>query len=339
MHRFKTLFSALAVAGGLVATGAQAAQEVNVYSYRQPFLIEPIFDAFTRETGIKVNVVFAKTGLEERLKREGKNSPADLILTVDVGRMDDLVNDGLTQPVSSEKLNTNIPASYRDPEGRWFSLTSRARVLFASRERVPEGTVKTYEELADPKWKGKLCSRSGKHAYNVALIASMIAHHGEADAEKWLKGVKDNLARKPQGGDRDQIKAIKEGVCDLAIGNSYYYGNMLTDEEASEAARAAYLVYPNQQDRGTHINISGVALTQSAPNKANAVRLIEFLSEGAAQRMYAEQNFEYPINPNEQPSGLVASWGSFKADALPLTEIAKHRDAAVKLVDRIGFDN
>ncbi|MDX5297962.1 MAG: extracellular solute-binding protein, partial [Gammaproteobacteria bacterium] len=219
MHRFKTLFSALAVAGGLVATGAQAAQEVNVYSYRQPFLIEPIFDAFTRETGIKVNVVFAKTGLEERLKREGKNSPADLILTVDVGRMDDLVNDGLTQPVSSEKLNTNIPASYRDPEGRWFSLTSRARVLFASRERVPEGTVKTYEELADPKWKGKLCSRSGKHAYNVALIASMIAHHGEADAEKWLKGVKDNLARKPQGGDRDQIKAIKEGVCDLAIGN------------------------------------------------------------------------------------------------------------------------
>lgn len=322
----------------LSAAGAGAQGEVNVYSYRQPFLIKPLFDAFTRETGIKVNVVFADEGLVERLKREGANSPADLIFTVDIGRLQDVVDADLVQPVSTPELERNIPPQYRHPEGLWYGLTTRVRIIVASRERVPRGEIRSYEDLADPKWKGRICSRSGKHVYNVALVASLIVHHGEAEAQRWLEAVKANLARKPQGNDRAQVKAIKEGECDVAIINHYYMGNMLHDEEQHAWAEAVYIVFPNQEGRGAHVNISGMALTRSAPNKDNAVELMGFLSDALAQEMYAEQNFEYPVNPEVGWSGLLKSWGEFKIDELPLAEVARHREQAVKLVDKAGFD-
>ena len=304
------------------------ANEVNIYSYRQPFLIKPLFDAFTKQSGIEVNVVFAKKGLAERLVREGKNSPADLVFTVDIGRLNEVKEKGVVQAVSSSILTANIPTQYRDPDNQWFGLTTRTRSIYASKERVDLNKLQSYEDLANPEWKGRICTRSGKHPYNLALIASMIAHHGEAKTEIWLNGVKDNLARRPQGNDRAQVKAIKEGVCDLSLGNNYYYGKMISNEEQSAWANAVHLTFPNQNNRGTHVNISGMALTKSAPNKENAIKLMEFLSQELAQQIYAEQNYEYPVNPNVAPSGLVQSWGVFKSDNLSLTRIAKRRKAA-----------
>lgn len=314
-----------------------AEEVVNIYSYRQPFLIQPMLDTFTRQTGIETNVVFAKKGVAERLKREGKNSPADVVLTVDIGRLQELVEADVLQKTNSTVLNQNIPQQYRSHDNLWFGLTLRVRNIYASVNRV-KNTNLSYEDLANPEWKGKICTRSGKHPYNIALIASMIAHHGEAKTESWLKGVKNNLARKPQGNDRAQVKAIKEGICDVALGNSYYYGKMMTDENQISWARAVNIVFPNQDNRGAHVNLSGVALTKAAPNKNNAIKLMEFLSENIAQRMYAEQNFEYPVNASVLPSGLVSSWGTFKADKLSLDEISGYRKAAVKLVDRVNFD-
>ena len=335
-RRVSAMLGALVL--GLSAVTAHAQGEVNVYSYRQPFLIKPLFDAFSERTGIEVNVVFAKAGLVERLEQEGRNSPADLIFTVDIGRLSDAVEAGVTQAVDNETLEENIPPQFRDPDGHWFGLTTRARIVVVSEERVPEGAIETYEDLADPRWKGRICTRSGKHVYNVALIASMIAHHGIEEAEAWLTGVKNNLARKPQGNDRAQVKAIKEGVCDVAVINSYYMGAMLNDEEQTEWADAVDIVFPNQGGRGTHVNISGMALTQSAPNRDNAIELMVFLSENLAQQMYAEQNFEYPVNPEAPWSGLLKSWGTFTVDDLPLATVADYRDEAIKMVDRVGYD-
>lgn len=327
------------IAGIIALSSFQVnASEVNVYSYRQPFLIKPLFDAFTNETGVKVNVVFAKKGLAERLVREGQNSPADLVFTVDIGRLSEVVSKDVVQAVQSDILTKNIPAQYRDPDGKWFGLTTRTRSIYASKERADLSKIQTYEDLANPVWKGKVCTRSGKHPYNLALIASMISHHGEAKTTEWLKGVKANLARKPQGNDRAQVKAIKEGVCDLSLGNNYYFGKMINNEEQSAWAEAVHLTFPNQGDRGTHVNISGMALTKSAPNKENAIKLMEFLTKELAQKMYSEQNFEYPINADVAPSGLLQSWGEFKADTLSLAEIAANRKLAAKLVDKVAFD-
>jgi iron(III) transport system substrate-binding protein len=323
----------------LAPLGVVAKEEVNVYSYRQPFLIKPMFDAFTKQTGIKVNTVFAKKGLVERLKREGRNSPADLIFTVDIGRLDSAVSSELTQPVQNEMLESRIPAEFRDPNGHWFGLTTRARIIVASKERVSAGEMQSYEDLAAPGMKGRVCTRSGKHGYMIALIASQIAHHGEDATASWLGGVKGNLARKPQGNDRAQVKAISQGECDVAVINSYYMGNMMTDEEQSAWADAVNIIFPNQADRGTHMNISGMSLTASAPNRDNAIKLMEYLADNTAQRMYAEQNHEYPVNPEVARSALVESWGDFKHDTLPLADVAKHRTTAAKLVDKIGFDN
>jgi iron(III) transport system substrate-binding protein len=331
---------AAAVAIALTATpmAATADGEVNIYSYRQAYLLEPLLNAFTDETGIKTNVVFAKQGLAERLEREGRNSPADVVMTVDISRINELVEKNLVSEVDSDTMNRNIPENLRHEDGKWFALTTRGRLIFASKDRVEEGEISTYEELADEKWKGRICTRSGKHPYNVALISSMIAHHGEQQTEEWLRGVKNNLARKPQGGDRDQIRAIAEGVCDLSIGNSYYYGNMLADDNQREIAQQVNLVFPNANDRGTHVNISGISLTQSAPNKDNAIKLMEFLSSPNAQRIYAEANAEYPANPEVKPTGMVAEWGEMNPDRLSLQEIANNRNAAVRLVDRVDFD-
>lgn len=333
------MFAALAFAPP--ATTA-AEPEVNLYSYRQPFLIQPLLDAFTKETGIKVNVVYAEKGMLERIKAEGENSPADAVLTVDIGRLAEMLDADVLAPVKSSVLEAAIPAAYRDPEGRWFGLTTRARVFLASKERVKPGEVTTYEDLADPRLKGRICIRSGKDLYNISLIASMIAHKGTEAAEAWLKGVKDNLARKPQGNDRAQAKAIFEGQCDIAIANTYYMGKMQTNDEKpieKQWAAAVNLIFPNQQDRGVHVNISGAAVLKHAKRKENAVKLIEFLAADMAQKMYADQNFEYPVKAGVERSDLVKSWGDFKADAINIAELAKHRQQAAMMVDRVGFDN
>ncbi|PHS69681.1 MAG: iron ABC transporter substrate-binding protein [Methylophaga sp.] len=315
-----------------------SAQEVNIYSYRQPFLIDPITKQFTEQTGIEVNIIYAKKGIAEKLQREGKYSPADIILTADFNRLIEITNKGLTQAVESEQLRHNIPAQYRDKQSHWFALTTRARVIYASKDRLENVNDLSYEDLASERFKGKICIRSGKHPYNISLVASMIAHHGEAETKAWLLKVKENLARKPQGNDRGQVKAIKEGICDVSLGNSYYYGKMLMDKEQKPWADAVNIVFPNQQDRGTHINISGVAMAKYAPNKENARALMIFLSSEQAQQLYASLNMEYPVNPKVEPSELVNAWGDFKADNLPLTTIVKYQATAYKLLDEVKFD-
>ena len=323
------------------ATAAQAAGEVNIYSYRQPFLIKPLLERFTEKTGIKANMIFAKKGLVERIASEGKNSPADVLLTVDIGRLAGGVSKGVAQPVNSATLKANIPAAYRDPEGRWFALTRRARVVYASKTRVAQNAI-TYEELADPKWKGKICIRSGQHAYNIALFASMIAHHGEEKTEKWLEGLRANLAQKPAGNDRAQVKGVYAGICDIAIGHTYYMAKMQTNEkkpEQKEWAKSVKILFPNTQGRGVHIDISGVVLAKYAPNRANGVKLMEFLSSDEAQRIYAEVNHEYPVKEGVAWSKLVKSWGSFKPDPVSLEKIAGLRKKASELVDKVRFND
>ncbi|POY43590.1 iron ABC transporter substrate-binding protein [Avibacterium gallinarum] len=334
----KKTLSALALLTTFAAP-AFAANEVNVYSYRQPYLIEPILKQFEQETGVKVNFIFADKGLVERVKREGELSPADVLLTVDISRVMEIVNAGLAQSIQSSVLESNIPAQFRDSQGKWFALTSRARVVYSSKDRVGKLPASfTYYDLAKPELKGKVCVRSGKHSYNVSLIASMIAHDGVEKAKDFLTGLKANLAQKPQGGDRDQVKAIKEGVCDYSLGNSYYYGKMLEDEKQKSWAEAAYINYPNQETVGTHMNISGVVVAKYAPNKDNAVKLVEFLSGDQAQHLYAELNHEYPVKPSVQKSKLVQSWGEFKQDNLPLEKIAENYENALKLIDEVKFD-
>jgi iron(III) transport system substrate-binding protein len=315
--------------------------EVNIYSYRQPDLIKPVLDAFTKETGIKTNVLFLDKGLVERIKAEGENSPADVIMTVDIARLTEAKEGGVVQPLKDEKINANIPANFRDPDGDWFGLTTRGRVVYASKERVAQNEI-TYEELADPKWKGKICMRDGQHSYNIGLIASMIANDGAEATEKWLTGLKNNLVRKPDGNDRSQAKAIWAGECDLALGNTYYVGLMLTDTkepEQKEWAGAIKVLFPNAKDRGTHVNVSGMALAKYAPDKENAVKLMEFLSSKEAQQIYAEQVFEYPVLPGAEPSAVVKSFGEIHPDKLALTDVAKYRKQASELVDKVGLND
>ena len=331
---------ALAVAALAVGAAAAAAEEVNVYSYRQPQLIDPLLKAFTVKTGIKANVVYAADGLNERLAAEGRNSPADVLLTVDAGRLSEAKDAGLTQPVQSAVLEKQIPAQYRDADRHWFGLTMRGRVVYASKDRVKLDSI-TYEDLADPKWKGKVCIRSGQHVYNTSLIATIIAHKGEAFAETWLKGVRDNLAHKPAGGDREQARDIASGKCDLALGNTYYMALMMTNEknpEQKQWAAAIHLMFPNANDRGTHVNISGVAMAKYAPHHDAAVKLMEFLASDEAQKIYATANNEYPVGPGVHPSAIVAGWGTLKADPLPLDNIGKYRKRAYELVDKVNFD-
>lgn len=336
------LSTSVMMLGAFAASSAFAAEkveEVNVYSYRQPFLIKPMLDAFTKETGIQVNVKFAKSGMAEKVQQEGKFSPADVLLTVDIARLKELDNKDLVQPVASELIEKNVPSQYRDSDDRWFALTTRSRGVYSSRERVGQlGADFDYLDLAKPEWKGKICTRSGKHPYNVSLVSAVIANHGEVKAKEWLEGVKANLARKPQGNDRGQVKAISEGLCDVSLGNSYYLGKMLADKKQQAWADAVYLNYPGQKSRGTHVNVSGMAMAKYAPNKANAQKLMEFLTSDVAQKMYAEVNFEEPVKPDVARSALVASWGTYVPDTLPLETIADNHDKAVKLLDEVKFD-
>ncbi len=339
-------FSGAALSGALLACAmfttspAQAEGEVNIYSLRQPYLINPLLEAFNKSTGVKTNVIYADKGLIERMVAEGANSPADILLTADIGFLANAVDQGVTQAVDSDVLKANIPANFRDPAGQWFGLTSRARVVYASKDRVKQDSI-TYEELADPKWKGKICTRSGQHVYNVALTASMIANNGEEKTKEWLAGVRDNLAKKPAGGDRDQAKAIFAGECDIAIGNTYYIAAMMTNEkepDQKKQAAAIKVLFPNVSDRGTHMNLSGMVLAKNAPNKANAVKLMEFLSSDEAQKIYADANNEFPVKSGVAISPVVASWGKFKQDPIPLAEVAKLRKRASEMVDEAKFD-
>lgn len=330
-------FSLFALAMASTALPALA-EEVNVYSHRQPELIQPLVDAFTAETGINVNVAFVDKGMAERLVAEGDRSPADLVLTVDIARLIQIVDAGVTQPVQSEVLEANIPSNFRDEADQWFGLTTRARIVYASKDRVADGEVTTYEDLVNEKWKGRICVRSGLSDYNVALVSAVIAHHGADYAKTWLEGIKANLARKPEGGDRDQVKAIYAGQCDIAIGNTYYIGQMLNDPEQKEAGESVRIVFPTFEGDGAHLNISGVAMTKAAPNKEAALKFMEWLSGDHAQKIYAETNHEYPVKPGVERSPLVASWGEFTPDSVSLTEIAKLRPDALKLIEEVNFD-
>jgi iron(III) transport system substrate-binding protein len=322
----------------LACTTPVLAQEINVYSHRQPELIQPLVDAFTAETGIAVNVAFVDKGMAERLQAEGDRSPADLVLTVDIARLLQIVEADVLQPVQSDVLEANIPAELRDPADLWFGLTTRARIVYASKDRVAPGEVTTYEDLATEKWKGRLCTRSGLHDYNVALLGAVITHHGEEAATAWAEGLKANLARKPDGGDRDQIKAIAAGECDIALGNTYYLNQMLADPEQAPAAQSVNMVFPVFEGSGTHLNISGVAMTKSAPNKDNALKFMEWLSGDTAQKIYAETNFEFPVKPGVERSELVKSWGDFTPDKTPLADIAATRAAALKIMETVNYD-
>ncbi len=342
--RRATRLAAAALAGAGFATSLPALaqdQVVNVYSYRQPDLIKPVLDAFTEETGIRTEVLFLDKGLEERIEAEGENSPADVILTVDIARLVAVTERGVTQPVEDETINANIPAEYRDPEGNWFGLTRRGRVVYASRDRV-EGDTLTYAELADPAYKGTFCIRTGQHDYNLALFSAMIAHWGEERTEEWMRGFKENLARKPDGGDRNQAQAIAAGECDYGLGNTYYVGLMRNNEsepEQKEWEAAIKVVFPTFEDGGTHVNISGMAMAEHAPNRDNALELMRFLTSDEAQAIYAEQVYEYPVKAGVEASETVQSFGELTADTLPLAEIAKHRRAASEMVDRVGLDD
>lgn len=334
------LFSHYGFDRSSLSVAASQESVVNIYSYRQPYLVNPLLDDFTKKTGIKTKVIFSKKGLIERMVAEGKLSPADVLLTVDIGRLTGAVEKGIAQPVVSTLLTKNIPAQYRSRDNYWFGLTLRSRVVYASKERVSENVI-SYEDLADPKWRGKICMRSGQHVYNVAMIASMIKHHGQAWTKSWLEGLKVNLARKPSGNDRAQIKAVYSGQCDLAIGNTYYMGKMQLNDKKPEQkqwANSVKILFPNSEGRGAHVNVSGMILAKHAPHKAQAIKLMEYLSSQDAQKIYAEVNLEYPVKEGVAWSPLVKSWGKFKADPVSLEEIAKLRKAASLLVDETDFN-
>lgn len=334
------------IAAGLIAVGciggaadAWAAEEVNIYTTRQEVLIRPLLDTFEQETGIRVNVVFAKEGVIERMKSEGANSPADAILTADVGYILQAKSDGLLQPIESEVLNAAIPSQYRDPGGTWYGLALRARPIMYAKNRVDPSELSTYEDLADPKWKGRICIRSSSHIYNQSLVSSMIAADGVEKVEEWAKGFVANFAREPAGGDRDQIMAVAAGECDIAIANTYYLAGMLSGDDPAqkEAAQKVAVFWPNQDGRGVHVNISGGGVTASAKHVDNAVKLLEFMVSDEAQKIYAEAVNEYPVKPGIPPSDAVAGFGEFKADPLDLAVIGEHNVEAVRLMDRAGW--
>lgn len=343
----KKLFLAMCAVTALTAGSVASVQaaEVNVYSAREENLIKPILDQFSAQTGITVNLITAGADeLTTRMELEGANSPADVLLTVDVGRLLRAQEMGLLQPVQSDVLESQIPAQYRDSAGHWFGVSLRARVVVYDRERVDPAQLSTYEDLADPKWQGKICVRSSTNIYNQSLTAAMVSHHGVEATEQWARGLVANFARDPQGGDRDQIAAVAIGQCELAIVNTYYLAGMInaTSADQREQAAAVAVFWPNQagsglDGRGAHINISGAALSKNAPNKAEAIQLMEFLVSDEAQTWYAEANNEFPVRPGVPVSETLQSWGDFKADSLALDQLGIHNADAVRLMDRAGW--
>jgi iron(III) transport system substrate-binding protein len=323
------------------ASGArETAGVVNVYSHRHYEVDRELFGQFTEQTGIRVNVVTGSADeLIMRLQTEGRSSPADVLITVDAGRLHRAKERGLLQPVESAVLEANVPPRLRDADGQWYALTTRARVLVYARDRVQPADIPTYESLAEARWHGRVLVRSSENVYNQSLLASLIAHGGEAAALRWAEAIAGNLARSPSGGDTDQLKAVAAGAGDVAISNTYYLAKLALSEDTEE--RRVYerlaVVFPNQGGRGTHINVSGAGVTRHAPNRANGIRLIEFLSGDEAQRLFAEGNQEYPVKPGVPMSGLLQAWGDFEADTLSLSRLAEHNAQAVMLFDRSGW--
>lgn len=341
MHKCHAFSLAILAVTLPFATTAQADGTVNVYSYRQPQLVEPLLKAFTEKTGIAVKMVFAEKGLVERLEQEGPLSPADVLLSADVGRLVDATAKGLGQALVSDAISSNVPANLRADDNQWFGLTMRARVFYVSKDRVAQEGF-SYEELGDPKWKGKICSRPFDHPYNLGLTAAMIAKKGDVTTKAWLEGVKANFAVKPNGNDRAQAKSVMAGECDLAIANTYYMGLMQNNDkepEQKEWANASRMVFPTSDSMGTHVNISGMMLTKSAPNRDNAVKLMEYLASDEAQALYASANYEYPVNPAVAPSETVAAWGKLMPDTINVSEIAKHMKRASELVAEVDMNN
>lgn len=323
------------------AVMAAASPEVNLYTTREPQLILPILENFTNDTGVKVNTVFVKDGLIERVKAEGEKSPADVLMTVDVGNLVDLVEQGVTQPIESTVLNEAIAKNLRGPNGHWYALSLRDRVAYVAKDVALENI--TYEELADPKWKGKFCIRSGQHPYNTALFAAMIAHNGPQATEKWLRDLKANLGRKATGGDRNVARDILGGICDIGLANAYYVGRMRTAEPGSDNRAwgdAIKVIRPTfAKTGGTFVNITGAAVAKSAPNRGNAVKLMEYLVSDKAQSMYADANFEMPVKKGVAISPVIASFGELIVDPMPVADVAKYRKQASELVDKVGFNN
>jgi iron(III) transport system substrate-binding protein len=317
-----------------------AAEQVNLYSARKEVLIKPLLDKFTQETGISVNLVTGKAdNLITRLKSEGKFSPADLLLTTDVGRLYRAKQQGLTQAISVTEAIATLPNNFRDDQGHWLALSLRARPLMVSVDSIDAQTITRLEDLISPQWKARVCIRSSNNIYNQSMVASLIAQLGEAAAQEWVNEFVKSFARPPQGGDRDQIKAVAAGLCDVAIANTYYLAGMLSskDETTQEQANKVKVIWPNQADRGVHINISGVALAKNAPNKDAAIKLIDFLLSNESQLWYAKTNHEYPILANVAWSELLLSFGTFKAEQVPLSKLGDLNAAAVKMMDRAGW--
>lgn len=324
----------------VMAAGTVQAAEVNVYTSRKDHLIKPVLEDFTKDTGIKVNMLSASEDqLLERLKTEGANSPADLLIVTDAANLHKARVAGVLQPIKSDTLDKNVPAAFRDPQGYWYGLTARSRVIFYAKDRVKPGEITSYEDLADPKWKGRICMRSSSAAYNQSLLAGIIAVHGPAKAETWAKGVTENMARKPQGGDRDQISAVAAGQCDLAVANTYYYGGMITSEKEAEREAAAKVgvLFPNQDGRGAHMNVSGGGLTVSAKHKSEAVKLLEYLSGPKAQAVFAQANNEFPILPGAPQSPVTQAWGTFKPESLNVAMLGENSAEAIRIFDRVGW--
>ena len=340
-----TTVAVAAIISGMIIAAAPAANsaEVNIYSYRQEALIKPQLEAFRKATGISYNLITGKAGgLLQRLKNEGMNGPADILFTADAGRLYRALQMGLLEPIKSKILETHIPARFRDPEGRWFGLGVRARAIFYHVDRVRPSELSSYEDLADAKWKGRILIRSSSNIYNQSLLASLIQHHGARKAEAWARAMVANLARRPQGGDRDQLRAVAAGEGDIAIANNYYYARLLTakrsrDRKVTDKVR---VFWPNQAGpdaRGVHVNISGAAVTKSTKNKANAIRLLEFLVGEEAQKIYASVGYEYPVRKGVARDTVVAGMGMFKMDNLSLDSLGRHNAEAVRIFDRVGW--
>lgn len=343
LKNLSTLFTTTVLAFTLAIpfnTVQASDEEVNVYSARKEQLIKPLLDEFTQQTGVKVNLVTSKAdALLKRLQTEGMNSSADLLITTDVGRLYRAKEADVVQPAITPDLQKQVPINLQDSENYWLGLTTRARVIVYATDRVKPAELSTYEALAEPQWKNRLCIRSSDNIYNQSLVSSMIANKGEQATAEWAEGLVNNFARKPKGGDRDQIKAVAAGQCDIAVVNTYYLGQMLTSQDAKEkaAGQAVSVFWPNQADRGAHINVSGVAVTKAAKNKDNALKLIAFLLSEDAQKWYAETNNEYPVLEGVEVSHILKNWGDFKSDALNLSELGKHNLEAVRLMDRAGW--
>ena len=324
----------------VISNGAALAESLGIYTHRQPFLLEPILEAYTKKTGVEFQTVYAPKGLAARLKAEGERTEADLVLTVDISRIKELADTGLLAPLASDILNKNVPSYLRDANDRWTALSLRARIIAVSKERVGKQAITTIEDLASPKWQGRVCSRKGSHVYNRAVLASLIAHNGEEAAKNWTLGIVDNLARRPQGNDRAQAKAIYSGQCDVALMNTYYYGKMKFAKDKPEQQKWAdsiEIAFFNQDGRGQHVNISAAGITQGSKRKELARAFLEWVTSEEAQQIYTKVNFEYPVNPNAQLSEEVASWGTFKMDMLPMNVIADNSPQAQRIINETGW--